>query len=388
MTELYSFDNCPNRQHTDSVKYDRYVDSDILPMWVADMDFAVAPEINAAICERSEHPVYGYTHAPAELVDLIVDRMQKRYDWDIKPEWLMWLPGVVTGVNVACRAFGDTHSQVLCPAVIYPYIPEAARLNHRQLVNVPMQLNNQRWVMDGDWLQQRDEKSDSLLLLCNPHNPGGTVYSETELRQLAEMAVSRDLIVVSDEVHCDLILEPGLRHIPIASLGREIEKRSITLMAASKTFNLAGLSCSFAIIPDQSIRRQFHRASEGIVSYVNLFGYLGTYAAYQFGEGWRLQLIDYLRGNRDFLMDEINQIRGLELNPIEATYLAWIDVSKLEIENPHRFFESAGVGMSPGREFGDNQFMRLNFGCSRATLAEAVSRIRHSINQHWDSNHV
>ena len=196
------------------------------------------------------------------------------------------------------------------------------------------------------------------------------------------------MIIVSDEVHCDLILERGACHIPIASLNKAIEQRSITLMAASKTFNLAGLGCSFAIIPDQQLRQNFTQVSRGIVSHINLFGYVATRAAYEHGEEWRQQLLEYLRGNRDYLMDEINGIRGLELLPVEATYLAWIDVSGLELENPQRFFEQAGVGMSPGREFGDNGFMRLNFGCSRGTLEEAVSRIRKAVNQYWNASNV
>lgn len=388
MTVKYNFDVCLDRRNTDSVKYNRYADSNILPMWVADMDFSVAPEITDAISARLEHPVYGYTHVSTELNDLIVERMQQLYQWSIRPEWLVWIPGVVAGVNIACRSLGDSNTQILSPAVVYPPIPEAPELSDRGLVRVPMVLQDNRWVMDLEWIAGRTDADDKMILLCNPHNPGGSVYTRDELIALAAIAEQRKLIVVSDEVHCDLILEPGLQHIPVASLDPAIEQRCITLMAASKTFNLAGLGCSFAIIADQQLRRNFKRASEGIVSYVNLFGYIATQAAYQNGEKWHRQLLDYLRDNRDYLVSEINQLRGLTLNPIEATYLAWIDVSELGLDNPHRFFEQAGVGCSPGREFGDEGFMRLNFGCSRAMLVEAVSRIRETVNQFWEQKNV
>ena len=388
MNEHYNFDRCLNRANTNAVKHDRYADSEILPMWVADMDFSVAPEITEAIRSRLDHDVYGYTHAPESLNDLIVERMRRLYQWSIKPEWLVWIPGVVASVNIACRSIGDANSQMLSPAVVYPYIAHAAELNNRYLQKVPMVLRQQRWVMDSEWLAGRNDVNDKMLLLCNPHNPGGSVYSRDELSELASIAEARDWVVVSDEVHCDLILERGLKHIPVASLNPTIEQQSITLMAASKTFNLAGLCCSFAIIPNQQLRRNFRQASTGIVSHVNLFGYISTQAAYQQGEKWHQQLLDYLRGNRDYLMEEINQIRGLKLDSVEATYLAWIDVSGLGLDNPHRFFEQAGVGMSPGREFGDNGFMRLNFGCSLTTLKEAVSRIRTAVDNHWDQKNV
>ena len=388
MTSQFDFDACPDRHNTDSVKSGRYTDTDILPMWVADMDFTVAAEITEAIRARTEHAVYGYTHVPTHLNDIVVERMQRLYDWTIKSEWLVWIPGVVAGVNLACRSLGDSQNQVLSPAVVYPNITKAPVLSDRRLVSVPMVSQNERWVMDLEWLAERRDSNDKMLLLCNPHNPGGGVYTREELTSLAESAELQDWIIVSDEVHCDLILEPDLQHIPIASLNPSVEQRSITLMAASKTFNLAGLGCSFAIIPNQGLRRQFQQASAGIISHINLFGYQTTMAAYEQGEAWHQQLLVYLRANRDYLLEEINRIRGLKLDKIEATYLAWIDVSALELSDPHVFFEQAGVGMSPGRDFGDDGFMRLNFGCSKGQLIEAVTRIRKAVNQHWTNHHV
>lgn len=388
MMDQFNFDSCPDRAHTDSVKYDRYADSGILPMWVADMDFAVAAEITDAISARLQHPIYGYSHVPERLNALVVERMQRLYQWPVKAEWLVWVPGVVASVNIACRSIQHTAAGVLCPSVVYPYIPEAPVLSGHHLVEVPMVQKNQRWLMDLDWIHTLPAGNQKMLILCNPHNPGGSVYSRDELAELAESVLQKDMIIVSDEVHCELLLEQSVRHIPIASLDNNIEQRSITLMAASKTFNLAGLGCSFAIIPNRQLRDNFRQASKGIISHVNLFGYIATQAAYERCENWHRQLIDYLRANRDYLVEQINNIPGLLLGPVEATYLAWIDVSELGLDDPHRFFEQAGVGMSPGRDFGDNGFMRLNFGCSRATLHEAVSRIRTAVNQHWKQKNV
>jgi cystathionine beta-lyase len=228
-------------------------------------------------------------------------------------------------------------------------------------------------------------EENRLLLFCNPHIPGGSVYSRDELTQLADLAIKHDFIVASDEIHCDLILESGLQHIPIASLNEDIERSSITLMSVNKSFNVAGLSCSYAIIPDQELRQQFNYQRVGIVTYINLFGLTAIQAAYQHGGDWNRELVNYLRGNRNFLLREINAIRGLKLDPIEATYLAWINVSELGLDNPKQFFEQAGVGMSPGKEFGNNNFMRLNFGWTSAMLEEAIKRMRNAVNNHWEN---
>jgi cystathionine beta-lyase len=197
--------------------------------------------------------------------------------------------------------------------------------------------------------------------------------------------VDKNLIVCSDEIHCDLILDAGTKHVPIASLNREIEQRSITLMAPSKTFNTPGLGCSFAIIPNRELRQQYKKTKQGIVPHVPALGYVAAQAAYESGDDWNRQQVDYLRDNRDYLLREINSIRGLRLDSVEATYLAWIDVSDLELDNPAKFFEQAGVGLSAGREFGDTRFMRLNFGCPRSIVEQAITRIRLAVSDYWAS---
>ncbi len=370
------FDHRIDRRGTSSQKWEKYSNTDILPMWVADTDFIAPPAVIKALHERIDHGVFGYTITPPELNQLVVERMQTLYQWQIEPDWLVWLPGLVCGLNVACRAVGETQDQVLTATPIYPPFMSAPRLSDRQVVKVPMQLETERWLLTADQLESQLTDRSQLLLFCNPHNPGGTVYRRDELEALAETILKHDLYVCSDEVHCDLILEQGLNHIPLASLSPEIAARTITLMAPSKTYNIAGLACSFAIVPDARLRQQFINARKGIVPDVNLLGYTAAMAAYQDGDTWNQQQLEYLRNNRDYLMQEINQIPGLKLLPIEATYLAWIDVSAAKLSNPAHFFEQAGVGMSPGRDFGDNQFMRLNFGCPRSVLEEAVRRMR------------
>jgi cystathionine beta-lyase len=379
MTKRYDFDQIIDRRNSSSAKWEKYRDRDILPMWVADADFAVAPAIQQAVIERAQHPVYGYTTPPPHLVEVIVERMKRLYDWDIHPRWLLFLPGVVGAMNCACRSNGKPGDPVYTPALIYPNISNAPQLSSRINQPIPMSLQHGRLVIDLDWLEQQESKPGQVLLLCNPQNPGGAVYRKSELERLADIAEHQELVICSDEIHCELVLDPETRHIPIASLNPQIEQRSITLMAPSKTFNLAGLGFSFAIVPNPELRAGMLRARSGIIPYVGLMGYAAAEAAYEFSEEWRLQLCAYLAGNRDFLLDAIDSIPGIEAGSVEATYLAWLDVSALGLDNPPAFFEAAGVGMSPGHEFGDAGGMRLNFGCPRSMVEQAVERIRKAV---------
>jgi len=385
MTEKVNFDTLTDRSDTGSNKWDRYQGTDILPMWVADSDFPAAPVIIEALKRRIDHGIFGYSSPSQRLIELVVERMAQLYQWEIRPEWLVWQPGVMNGLHLACRIVGSSGDGVFVPAVIYPPFIDAPELSARLSRPVPMIQADHRWILDLQWLVQNIGVSDRLLLLCNPHNPGGTVYNRTELTRLAELVVDKNLIVCSDEIHCDLILDAGRKHVPIASLNREIEQRSITLMAPSKTFNTPGLGCSFAIIPNRELRQQYKKTKQGIVPHVPALGYVAAQAAYESGDDWNRQQVDYLRDNRDYLLREINSIRGLRLDSVEATYLAWIDVSDLELDNPAKFFEQAGVGLSAGREFGDTRFMRLNFGCPRSIVEQAITRIRLAVSDYWAS---
>ena len=383
MTKPIDFDTFADRGNSDSVKWGKYKNTDILPMWVADSDFAVAPGIADALSRRIEHGVFGYAEAPEELIEILVERMARLYRWQIRPEWLVWQPGVVNGLNLACRIVGSSGDGVFTPSVVYPPFTDAPELSERTRRPVPMVQSDLRWLLDLEWLAQNTNDTDRLLLLCNPHNPGGTVYSSEELSRLAELIVARDMIICSDEIHCDLILDADKKHIPIASLNSEIENRSITLMAPSKTFNTPGLGCSFAIISNRQLRGRYKRAKKGIVPYVTALGYVAAQAAYESGDDWNRQQLAYLRANRDYLLREINSIRGLRLDSVEATYLAWIDVSELGLKKPAMFFEQAGVGLSAGREFGDGRFMRMNFGCPQSIVEQAVTRIRLAVSDYW-----
>lgn len=377
-----SFDRLIDRRNTASEKWDRYKDSSVLPMWVADTDFMAPPAVLEALHQRVDHGIFGYTNTPAELIDTVLARLSTRYGWQVNAESLVWLPGLVSGLHLACRSIGAPGSQVLTPCPVYPPFMTAPRLSGCELVQVPLRREGQRSCIDFAALEAAMSGQTQLLLFCNPHNPGGTVYRRDELEQLADIALRHQLFICSDEIHCDLILEPGLEHIPLASLGAEIAARTITLMAPSKTFNIAGLGCSFAVIENEALRRDFQRVRKGIVPDVNLLGYTAALAAFRDGEEWHQAQLNYLRRNRDFLLQEVNAMPGMQLDPIEATYLAWIDVSAAHLDNPAHFFEQAGVGMSPGRDFGDARFMRLNFGCPRAQLEEAVERMRRALLNH------
>lgn len=376
------FDTPIDRSNTASQKWERYQDSEVLPMWVADTDFMAPASVIEALHERVSHGVFGYTNTPKRLEELVVQRMERLYSWSIEKDALVWLPGLVCGLHLACRSVGEAGDRVISPQPIYPPFVTGPHLSDRVVTQVPMTEVADRMVIDFTKLEEAISPQTQLLLFCNPHNPGGTVYRKPELEQLAALAERHDLIICSDEIHCDLILEPHLKHIPLASLNERIAQRTITLMAPSKTYNIAGLGCSFAIIPNAELRQRFNRVRKGIVPDVNLLGYTAAIGAYEAGDEWNKVQLDYLRENRDYLLQEINKIPGLSLKPIEATYLAWIDVSAAKLENPARFFEQAGVGMSPGRDFGDDRFMRLNFGCSRPLLEEAVKRIRTALLNH------
>lgn len=370
------FDRPVNRKGTASQKWEKYSDSDILPMWVADTDFMSPPCVIEALKERIDHGIFGYTNVPTELNELVIQRMNKLYNWDIEADAIEWLPGLVCGLNLACRAVGKSGDTVISPKPIYPPFISSPRLSEREVCTVPLKETNQHYIIDFEALENSLSDTTRLILFCNPQNPGGAVYTREELETLASIIIKHDLYICSDEIHCDLILEQGLEHIPMASINDEIAKRTITLMAPSKTYNIAGLGCSFAIITDPKLRQQFINVRKGIVPDVNLLGYTAAISAYKDGDEWNKQQLNYLRENRDYLQHEINQIPGLKLLPIEATYLAWIDISGAKLSNPAHFFEQAGVGMSPGRDFGDANYMRLNFGCPRSTLEQAIHRIK------------
>nr|WP_315292422.1 PatB family C-S lyase [Serratia proteamaculans] len=371
----FNFDQWVDRSHSDSVKWDKYRDRDIIPLWVADTDFPSPPAIIAALQQRIAHAVFGYSHPSPELIEVFTHRMLERYGWRINPEWLIFLPGMVCGLNLCVRAFTAEGEGTLAPSPIYPPFRKAAKFAGRSQLSVPLRLQDRRWLLDFSAIAGQLNGKEKLLLLCNPQNPGGTVYRRQELLQQHAFAQAHELIVCSDEIHCDLLLEPGGEHIPFATLNDDAAQRSITLMSPSKTFNIAGLGASMAIIPNPELRQKLVRARSGIVPEVDVLALVAAQAAYQHGQDWLDALLIYLRANRDLVTERINAMPGLLLQPIEATYLAWIDCSQLAVDNPHAFFEQAGVGLSPGLDFGNRHFVRLNFGCRRELLIQALDRM-------------
>ena len=378
----FDFDTPVDRRGSDSIKWSRYAGRDVLPMWVADMDFASPPAVLEALRERIGHGVFGYGDAPRSLVGAVVESLQRDFAWHIDPAWIVWLPGLVTGLNVACHAVGEPGDAVFTASPIYPPFFSAPRFSGRRVVSTPLVQRGERWEWDFDAVAATLEQTPAkLLLLCNPHNPVGRVFSREELLEVARLAERFELVVCSDEIHCGLVLDPALGHLPFAALDAGAARRSITLMAPSKTWNVPGLGCAFAVIPDAGLRRKFHDAMRGIVPHVNVLGYAASEAAYRHGEPWRRQLVAYLRGNAQRVEAAVGAMSGLSTTPVEATYLAWIDARELGQEHPAAFFEAAGVGLSDGRDFGAPGFVRLNFGCPRATLDEALARMAKAVEQ-------
>lgn len=373
---MVDFDTLIDRRNTASEKWDRYGDRDIIPLWVADMDFRSPPAVIEALNQRVAHGVFGYSRPPKELVETVTAMLFRDYGWQVQPEWLVWLPGLVCGLNVACRAVGQPGDAVASFTPVYPPFLTAPWLADRQLVTARLVEQQGRWVMDLDALEQAITDRTRLLLLCSPHNPVGRIWSEEEQRALAELVLRHNLIVCSDEIHSGLLLDAEKQHIPFATLSPELARRTITLQAPSKTYNIPGLGCSFAIIPDQQLRMAFRGVMSGIVPHVNLLGYSATLAAYRDGEQWRQALLSYLRENRDLVLESLTEMPGLKTWPVEATYLAWIDARSLQTDDPAGFFELAGVGLSDGTPFGAPGFLRLNFGCPRKLLQQALARMR------------
>jgi cystathionine beta-lyase len=377
---LFDFDHAPERRGTDSQKWQKYAGRDVLPLWVADMDFKSPPAVIEALHARVEHGIFGYARPVKSTVEAVVNALEQRYGWKIDPAWIVWLPGLVVGLNVTAQAFAQPDEEVLTLSPVYPPFMSAPKNSARVSVQVPFVLQENKWAIDWDALERAVTPKTRLFYLCNPHNPLARVWRREELVRLAEFCERHNLILCSDEIHCDLILEPTLPHVPTSVLAPEIAARTITLMAPSKTYNVPGLGTSIAIIPDAMRRARFVRAAAGIVAEVTCLGFAACEAAYRDSEPWRQALLSYLRGNRGYLLETIaRELPGVRVEaPVEATYLLWMNVSALGLENPAAHFERHGLGLSDGAMFGaaKGTHVRLNFGCPRATLVEAMRRMK------------
>lgn len=381
-TTVGDFQQTIDRTGTGSLKWDRF-SPEVLPMWVADMDFAAAEPIIEALQKRVEHGVFGYTIPYESVVQSVVDYLARVHQYSVQPNWISWLPGLVPALNVTCRAFGESGDEVLTCSPVYPPFFSSPVNQDRKCISSPLKLEGNRWTFDFEDLESKVSDRTRLFLLCSPHNPVGRVFDEQELKQVADFCIRHDLILCSDEIHCDLLFS-NQKHTVTATLGEAISDRTITLMSPSKTYNLPGLACAYAVIPNAQLRAQFKKAAAGFITEVNTLGYIGCQAAYDHGEPWRLELMRTLESNRDFLFeflaDHIPQIRTY---PMEATYLAWLNIEELKsefgIENAVEHFRSAGVGLSPGADFGDDHFVRLNFGCPMSTLEQGLERMAASL---------
>lgn len=375
MHEIPDFDTPIDRRSLPGEKWGRYDGRDILPLWVADMDFVAPHAVIAALQARIAHGVFGYTDPWPSLVDAVVEGLVRDHGWHIDPDWLIWLPGVVSGFNLACQVATGDGDEVLTHTPVYPPFLTAPANTGRQLVSSEMILNADRWQWDRVATESAISPRTRILLLCNPHNPTGRVFDREELMWVARLAERHDLIVCSDEIHCGLVLDGERNHVPIASLGPSIAARSITLMAPSKTWNIPALYCAFAVIPDAGLRRRYRHAMRGLIPHPNLLGLVAAEAAYRHGDPWRQALLAYLRANRERVMAAVGEMQGVKGWRPESTYLAWLDCRELHTDDPIALFERAGVGLSDGTPFGMPGFVRLNFGCPRSTLDEALERM-------------
>jgi cystathionine beta-lyase len=375
----YDFDQWIDRRNSDSIKWN-YYDQDVLPLWVADMDFVSPEPVVQALTQRARHAVFGYPKEREALKDAIRQRQLDQYGWQVPPEAVVLTPGVVTGFHVACHMLTPGQDGVLIQTPVYPPILNAWSVNY--LLNHHMQLTRMpdgSYAIDWEAFEATISPQTRLFILCNPHNPIGRVFRRDELERMAEICLRHDILICSDEIHQDLLF-PGSRHIPIASLDPEIARRTITLVAPSKTFNIAGLHCSAAIVPDASLRERFLNARKGLVGWIDVMSMTAALAAYQEGQEWLDQVLGYLNANREFLYDAVcKKFAGISMAMPEGTYLAWLDCRAAGIPgNPSQFFlEQARVGLNDGIDFGPGGegFVRLNFGSPRRMLEEALDRM-------------
>jgi cystathionine beta-lyase len=377
----FDFDRVIDRRSTDSNKWRKFP-ADVLPLWVADMDFPSPPAVVRALHARVDHGFFGYLADPNELPGVVAERVAKRYGWRIGPEAVVSLPGVIAGFNQALRALTSPGQGMLVQTPVYPPILRSAG-NHglRRDEHALTRGADGRYTVDLDAFGAALRADTRVFLLCNPHNPVGRLYGRAELEGMAAACLRRDAFIVADEIHCDLLLD-GRQHVPIASLAPEIEQRTITLMAPSKTFNLPGLKCAVAIIPNAALRERFAAAAGDLVAKINVLGYTAALAAYREGDAWLEALLRYLEANRDFLVRQVRAtLPGVAVAPPEATYLAWLDCRSAgpAARDPYTFFlERARVGLNDGTTFGPGGagFVRLNFACPRVLLAEGLERMR------------
>lgn len=382
--KTYNFDEIIDRTNTNCIKYDGrksfFGTPDVLPLWVADMDFKTPDFIVEAIRKRTEHEIFGYTFRPESYSQSIVNWLKRRHNWEIKPEWITFSPGVVAGLTMAIEALSKPGEGVIVqPPVYFPFF-DSVKGSGRQMIENPLKLLNGRYYFDLDDLKQKITPSTKLLLLSNPHNPGGMAWTKEELTALANICLENKIVIISDEIHSDLIFD-GFKHTPLAGISEEIAQNSVICMAPSKTFNTAGLTTSFLVIPNRRHLVAYERVMRLPHLHMgNIFGTVALEAAYTYGEEWLSQLLKYLEENYKLLEEFFRKnLPEIQVMKPEATYLIWVDFSAcgLNDEQLNQKLIDAGIGLNRGVQFGKqgSGFMRINIGCPRSTLQEALIRI-------------
>lgn len=380
----YDFDRIIDRRKSESMKWKKY-DEDVISMWMADMDFAAPQPVIDALAERVQHGIFGYASPPEELSHLIVENMAAKHNWKIAEDDLLFIPGITDGFNIASQAIGEPGDHVLMQTpVYYPFLQAPGKADQ---IPLPMELTRREdghYSVDYDLFESTITARTRLFLFCNPHNPIGRVFAREELERMAEICLRNEIVICSDEVHCDLVYT-GHEHVPIASIDPEIAARTITLVAPSKTYNLAGLKLGVAVIQNEELRKRYANwLSKLDAILISIFGYVGAVAAYSHGEEWLKQLMLYLEGNRDLLHQFVSErLPGISMASPQGTYLAWLDCRQAEIPtNPQEFFlKEARVGLNDGQPFGKGGegFVRLNFACPRPVLTEALTRMESAL---------
>lgn len=383
-----NFDQIINRQGTDSAKWSQY-DDDVLPMWVADMDFRSPEPVIEALRERVEHGIFGYGGLDDDLQALVSQRMADRYQWTVEPDHVLVVSELVSAFNLVMRTIGAPGDGVLINTPAYPPFFEA--IDHANRARdiaalTPVQKDGAtlHYEIDFDALEAAITPRTRLFMLCNPHNPVGRVFTRAELERLADLCLRHDLLICSDEAHCDLIYDG--QHIPIASLSPEVAARTITLQAPSKTYNLPGLKCGYIIIQNADLMEQLLYVKDRIVPHTSVMGTVGAVAALRHGQPWLDDLLPYLRANRDTVMAFVGEhMPAIRTTCPEGTFLAWLDCRALSLPpDPHMFFlEEAKVALNDGADFGEagEGFVRLNFGCPRRTLMEGLERLKSALDR-------
>lgn len=381
-----NFDVLLDRLHSDSIKWNVFPE-DVLPMWVADMDFLSPPAVINTLVERTQHGVFGYAAEPKDMDEIVICWISNQYKMQVEPQHLLYVPGVVTGLNMASRAFLSPGDGLMFQTPIYPpFFGIGGPIDLQNHTVDLVQKTDGSYVIDFHALEKGLKKNTKMFLLCNPHNPVGRVFTRPELEQIAAFCSQHDLLLCSDEIHCDLIYA-GSTHIPIMSLGEDIAQRMAMLIAPSKTFNIAGLGFSVMIIKNKDLMDQMKRTFSGIVPHPDLLAVQAARAAYLSGHAWLQELISYLQGNRDYLYEFVrSELPGISMVKPEGTFLAWLDCRKMPFgDDPFSFFlTNAKVGLNNGIDFGSagKGFVRLNFACPRATLEEGLIRMQQAIKNH------